>query len=69
MRKQGVKQIILCRRFSIQLSSSTNVSKISELIVFTRLSFKSENHEELFDESFKESCAREDTVTEVDDFS
>lgn len=43
------------------MNSSTNVSKTSEFIVYTRLSFKNENYEELlFGKSLKKISTRED---------
>lgn len=64
LKKQGLKQIILCGRFSIELNSTTDVSNISELTVFTRLSLKNEIHKKLlFGESLKESCNREDILS------
>ena len=46
LKKQGLKQIILCGGFSIELNSTTDVSNISELTVFTRFSLKKMGREE-----------------------
>lgn len=46
------------------LNSSTDVSNISDFIVFARHSIKNEIHKQLlFGESLRENCTRQDTST------
>lgn len=59
-KKQLFKQITYCGRFALQLDESTDVSNMSQLMVFARLSFNNEIQIELgfFYEPLKERYTR-----------
>lgn len=69
LKKQVLEQITQCGRFAIQLDESTDVSNMSQLMVFARFCFNNEIHEELlFCEPLKERCTGEDIFSTVNDF-
>uniref|UniRef100_K7GJS8 DUF4371 domain-containing protein n=1 Tax=Pelodiscus sinensis TaxID=13735 RepID=K7GJS8_PELSI len=69
LKKQVLEQIMQCGRFAVQLDENTDVSNVSQLMVFARLCFNNEMHEELlFCVPLKERCTGEDIVSIVNNF-
>jgi len=69
LKKQVIEKMLLCGKFAIQLDESTDVSNMSQLLVFTRFVFNTEIFEELlFCEPLKERCTGQDIFLTVNDF-